>query len=126
MKFLKFERDEFEGFVAEAIDGLPEEFQKKIENVDVVVETRPSDRILEKQGIMPPGMLLGLYQGIPLEKRGIGYGNVLPDRITIYQESIETLCANENLIKKKVREVFMHELGHHFGMNEEDLSEYKE
>ena len=126
MKFLKFERDEFERFVAEALDGLPEEFQKKIENVDVVVETRPSSQILEKQGIMPPGTLLGLYQGIPQKKRGRGYENVLPDRITIYQESIEALCSGEDRIKEKVREVFMHELGHHFGMTEEDLSGYKE
>lgn len=122
MKFLKFERERFEELVGEAIDELPEEFQKKIQNVDTVVETMPSREILEQQRIRPPGTLLGLYQGIPLEKRGLGYANVLPDRITIYQEPIEGLCMDEKEIKEKVREVFMHELGHHFGMTEEDLS----
>jgi predicted Zn-dependent protease with MMP-like domain len=122
MKFLKFERERFEKLVGEAIDGLPEEFQKKIENVDIVVETRPSREILKQQGIKPPGTLLGLYQGIPLKNRGVGYANVLPDRITIYQEPVEALCTDENEIKGKVREVFMHELGHHFGMSEEDLA----
>ena len=121
MKVLKFERERFEELVGEAIDGLPVEFQEKIENVDVVVETRPSHEMLRQQGIRPPGTLLGLYQGVPLEKRGIGYANVLPDRITIYQEPIEALCADEGEVRKKVREVFMHELGHHFGMTEEDL-----
>ncbi len=122
MRFLKFEREAFEKLVAEAIDELPEQFQEKIENVDIVVETKPSHEILKQQGIKPPGTLLGLYQGVPLEKRGLSYANVLPDRITIYQEPIEILCGNENEIKEKVREVFMHELGHHFGKSEEDLS----
>ncbi len=124
MKFLKFERERFEELVAEAIDELPVEFRKRIENVDVVVETRPSHEILQQQGIRPPGTLLGLYQGIPLKKRGLSYANVLPDRITIYQEPIETVCRDEKAIKGKVKEVFMHELGHHFGMSEEDLSLY--
>ena len=84
MKFLKFEREAFEELVAEAIDELPEQFQKRIENVDIVVETKPSHEILKQQGIKPPGTLLGLYQGVPLEKRGLSYANVLPDRITIY------------------------------------------
>lgn len=124
MRFLKFEREAFEKLVAEAIDELPEQFQEKIENVDIVVETKPSHEILKQQGIKPPGTLLGLYQGVPLEKRGLSYANVLPDRITIYQEPIEILCGNENEIKEKVREVFMHKLGHHFGMSEADLFGY--
>ena len=118
---MKFERERFEELVRKTIDELPVEFQEKIENADVVVETRPSREILRQQGIRPPGTLLGLYQGVPLEKRGVGYANVLPDRITIYQEPIEGLCTDEGEVREKVREVFMHELGHHFGMSEEDL-----
>ena len=114
-------RERFEKLVAEAIDELPEGFQKKIENVDVVVEAKPSDEILKQRGIKGSGTLLGLYRGIPLKNRGVGYANVLPDRITIYQKPVEMLCRNENEIKEKIREVFMHELGHHFGMSEEDL-----
>lgn len=122
MMFLRFERERFEKLVAEAIDELPDEFQKKIQNLDVVVETEPSGEILKQQGIRGRGTLLGLYQGVPLEKRGVGYGNVLPDRITIYQRPIESLCKNEFEIKARVRQVFMHEVGHHFGMSEKDLT----
>ena len=116
------ERKKFEKLVAEAIDGLPEEFQRRMENVDIMVEDRPSEEILRKQGIKWPSTLLGLYQGIPLKKRGVYYSNVLPDMITIYQEPIEKLCSSEDRIKERVRQVVMHELGHHFGMTEEDLA----
>ena len=121
MRFLKFEREKFEELVGKAIDGLPEEFRKRIENVDIVVETMPSREVLKQQGIKLPGTLLGLYEGVPLKNRGTNYSSVLPDRITIYQEPIETLCGTEDEVKNKVREVFIHELGHHFGMTEEDL-----
>jgi len=114
-------REKFEKLVKEAVDGLPKEFQEKMENVNITVEATPSNEILKQQRIRQPNILLGLYHGVPLKKRGVGYTNVLPDMITIYQTSIEMLCRNEDEIKEKVREVFMHELGHHFGMSEKDL-----
>ena len=116
-------REKFKQLVAESIDELPEEFRKKMENVNIVVEARPSDKILKQQGIRRTDTLLGLYHGIPLKNRGVSYTNVLPDKITLYQKSIERLCRNENEIKEEVRAVFMHELGHHFGMSEKDLSD---
>ena len=116
-------REKFKQLVAEAIDELPEEFRKKMENVNITTEIRPSDEILKQQGIRRTDTLLGLYHGIPLKNRGVSYTNVLPDKITIYQKSIEMLCRNEKEIKEKVRAVFMHELGHHFGMSEKDLSD---
>ena len=112
----------FEQLVAEAIDGLPDKFQRRMENVSISVEDRPSKEILKKQGIKSPNILLGLYQGIPLKSRGVYYSNVLPDMITIYKEPIEMLCSNEDRIKERVKEVVMHELGHHFGMTEEELA----
>ena len=115
-------KNKFEKLVAEAIDGLPEKFQRKMNNINIAVEYRPSKEILRKQGIKSPNTLLGLYQGIPLKKRGVYYSNVLPDMITIYQEPIEMLCRNENAVKERVKEVVMHELGHHFGMTEEELA----
>ncbi len=87
--------------MAEAVDGLPEEFQRRMENVNISVEDRPSEEILRKQGIKSPNTLLGLYQGIPLKKRGVYYSNVLPDMITIYQKPIEMLCRNEDSNKGK-------------------------
>lgn len=94
-----------------------------MENVNIVVEARASDEILKQRGIRRTDTLLGLYRGIPLKKRGTSYTNVLPDKIIIYQQPIEMLCNNKDEIKEKVREVFRHELGHHFGMSEEDLSD---
>ena len=114
--------NKFEKLVAEAIDELPEKFQRRMENVSISVEDRPSEEILRKQGIKSPMTLLGLYQGIPLKKRGVYYSNVLPDMITIYQKPIEMLCRNEDKIKERVKEVVMHELGHHFGMTEEEIA----
>lgn len=95
------DRIKFEKLVAEAVDGLPEEFQRRMENVNISVEDRPSEEILRKQGIKSPNTLLGLYQGIPLKKRGVYYSNVLPDMITIYQKPIEMLCRNEDSNKGK-------------------------
>ena len=114
--------NKFEKLVAEAVDELPEEFQRRMDNVNISVEDSPSEEILRKQGIKNSGTLLGLYQGIPLKKRGVYYSNVLPDMITIYQEPIEMLGRNEDRVKERVKEVVMHELGHHFGMTEEDLA----
>ena len=114
--------NKFEKLVAEAVDELPEEFQRRMENVSISVEDSPSEEILRKQGIKSPSTLLGLYQGIPLKSRGVYYSNVLPDMITIYQKPIEMLCSNEDGIKQRVKEVVMHEIGHHFGMTEEDLA----
>lgn len=118
---MRLKREKFERLVKEAVDGLPEEFQEKMENVNVVVEAKPSNEILKQQGIKWPNTLFGLYHGIPLKRRGAGYTNVLPDMITIYQEPMEMLYRDEDKIRKKVREVVMHEIGHHFGMSEEDL-----
>ena len=114
--------NKFEKLVAEAVDELPEVFQRRMDNVSISVEDRPSEEILRKQGIKSPSTLLGLYQGIPIKNRGVHYSNVLPDMITIYKEPIEMLCRNEDRIKERVKEVVMHELGHHFGMTEEDLA----
>ncbi|HCG77171.1 MAG: hypothetical protein CO162_00780 [bacterium (Candidatus Ratteibacteria) CG_4_9_14_3_um_filter_41_21] len=117
----RLEKKRFEKLVAEAIETLPEKFQKKIQNLNVAVEDEPSDEILRQQGIGQSNTLLGLYHGVPLKNRGVSYTNVLPDKIIIYQKPIERLCRDENEIKEKVREVFRHELGHHFGMSEQDL-----
>jgi len=111
----------FEKLVAEAIDSLPDKFLEKIENVDIVVEAAPSPGTLKEFGMGRGTTLFGLYRGIPLKHRGTGYGSVLPDIITIYQNPIEMSCRNGTGIKTKIREVLMHEIGHHFGMNEDEM-----
>ena len=117
------QRIEFEKLIVDALDDLPEEFQRKLENIDVVVEDEPSEDILRRMNITPPNILLGLYQGVPLNRRGRGYANVLPDKISLYQRPIESVCRNEEELKERVREVVMHEIGHYFGLSEEQIRE---
>ncbi|MCK4532664.1 metallopeptidase family protein [bacterium] len=111
----------FEKLVKTSLDDLPTKFLRKMENIIIVVEDVPSKDVLLRFGVKNPLHLLGLYHGVPLGKRGYRYGNVLPDKISIYKKSIEALCRTEEEILLKVREVVMHEIGHYFGMSEEEL-----
>ncbi len=114
-------RKRFEEIASETLDELPGEFRGRLENVDIIVESRPSREVLRENGISGNGTLLGLYRGVPLNHRGTGYGSVLPDIITLYQEPIESMCVDERQVKQKIMDVLTHEIGHHFGMSEEEL-----
>ena len=116
-------RAEFQKLVARAVELLPPRFLARLENVGVVVEDEPTDEDLELAGVEPGGTLLGLYHGIPQSERGSWYGNMLPDRIVIYQRPIEAVARNRREIQKEIRITLMHEIGHHFGLGEEELSE---
>ncbi|MFQ6015283.1 MAG: metallopeptidase family protein [Anaerolineae bacterium] len=118
-------RVHFERLVAEALDELPEEFQRRLDNVEVVIEDRPSRQDLASVGLKPGQTLFGLYQGVPRTKRTSGYGLVLPDKITIYQRPIEMACRTEAEIREQVRQTVMHEIAHHFGLDDEDLARLK-
>jgi predicted Zn-dependent protease with MMP-like domain len=102
----------FEEMVGEALDGLPEELGRLMSNVAVTVEHDPG----------PPG-LLGLYEGIPLTSRTTGYAGVLPDRITIYRLAISAVCQTEREVVEEVRRTVVHEVGHHFGIDDARLTE---
>ncbi|MGB9720440.1 MAG: metallopeptidase family protein [bacterium] len=102
-------REEFERTVKESLKKLPKILRDKLENVEVVVEDAP----ISQKG------LLGLYQGVPLKKRGFWYGNVLPDKITLFKVNIEYLTNNEEETKNLIYEVLLHEIGHYFGFDEE-------
>lgn len=117
------EKREFEKLVTEAIEELPKSFKGKMENIYVVVEDFPSREVMKQQKLRSVFNILGLYQGIPLKTRGISYTNVLPDRITIYQKPIESICENKTQVRKRIKEVLIHEVGHHFGFNEKELAE---
>jgi len=115
------EREKFEALVARAIDNLPPEFQRKLENVDIVVEEWPTLGQLRWAKHIHPTQLLGLYQGVPQTKRGRGYGLVLPDKISIFQKPIEAQCRFDDEIEAKIGEVVRHEIAHHFGLDERTL-----
>jgi len=111
------DREDFEGLVAEAMTSIPARFRKLIENLTVMVEDDP-----------PPGRpLLGLYHGVPYTRRGPSfYGNIPPDVIVIYQRPIESICRTREEIRDKVVEVVLHEVGHYFGLEEDDLRDIEE
>ena len=110
----------FRELVGEALDSLPLKFAKKLNNVSVVAEDSPTPSQLKKLGLSSGTLLFGLYEGIPQAKRG-NYSGVLPDKITIFKNSIERVAATEEEIKAQVRATVIHEIGHHFGLSEEDL-----
>jgi len=114
------DENRFRKLVGEAIDSLPSEFLKRLNNVAVVVEDYPTVQQLRKLKVSPRTILFGLYEGIPQTKRG-SYSGVLPDKITIFKNSIEKVARSSEEIKAQVRATVIHEIGHHFGLSEEDL-----
>lgn len=97
-----------------------------MKNVAVIVEDEPPAHILEEMEIEPPDSLFGLYQGTPLPERRWDYGNTLPDRISIYQKPIEDACEDDDEIRDCVAETVIHEFGHYFGMDEDQIEEIEE
>jgi predicted Zn-dependent protease with MMP-like domain len=120
-------RDAFKALVEEAIDTIPRRFAREIHNVAIVVEDRPSPELLAEMEMEPPDSLLGLYQGVPLTERQWGHGNALPDRITLYQREIEDECEHdEDEIVVAIGETLIHELGHYFGLSEDEIMDIEE
>jgi len=113
----------FEELVAEALDNLPPDIQAKLENVEVVVELRPSPAQLRRLGLRAGQLLFGLYEGIPLTERTSNYGLVLPDKITIFRQPIEARSRTDEQVRRIVRHTVLHELAHHFGISDERLHE---
>jgi predicted Zn-dependent protease with MMP-like domain len=119
-------RAEFERLVAEAVALIPKRFRREIKNLVLVVEDAPSLELLDEMEIEPPDTLYGLYQGTPLTERGWVHGNQLPDRITLYKEPIEADCEDEDEVRAVIGETLIHEVGHYFGMSEEQIEEIEE
>jgi predicted Zn-dependent protease with MMP-like domain len=113
------ERARFEELVARAVESLPEELLDQMENIDMVVADRPTRRQVGHGG----GTLLGLYEGVPLTERTQGYGLVMPDKITIFQEPIEAMCRTDAQIIAQVKRTVRHEIAHHFGISDDRLEE---
>lgn len=119
-------RTAFERLVAEAVELIPPRFRREMKNLALVVETEPSPDLLEEMEIEPPDSLYGLYQGTPLPERTWGFGNALPDRITLFQRPIEEDCDDEDEIRAVIGETLIHEVGHYFGLSEEQIEEIEE
>lgn len=119
-------QEQFEKFVAEGYERLPEWVRKKISNVALLVEDEPSQEDREAQGLSEDETLLGLYKGIPLSARGENYGvgMTLPDTITLYQWPIEDAAEEDGKdVRDVIAETIWHEFAHHFGMDEREVRE---
>lgn len=119
-------RARFERLVAEAVSLIPRRFRQEMRNLALVVEDEPDAALLEEMDIEPPDSLYGLYQGTPLTERGGSFGNELPDVITIFQRPIEEDCEDEDEIRGVIGETLIHEVGHYFGLSEEEIEEIEE
>ena len=112
-------QDHIEALVADALDEIPPDLATAVENVAVVVADWPTPAQLAGRR----GTLLGLYEGIPLTSRTTQYAGVLPDRITIYRRAICAICRTEADVAVQVRRTVVHEVGHHFGIDDHRLRE---
>jgi len=121
---MRVSREEFEGLVEEALEQLPVEFKSALDNVAVMVVEEPSTEDLEEVGIEPEDPdrdeLFGLYQGVPLPERDSFY-SALPDRVLIFRGPILRACETRRQVIREVRETVQHELGHYFGLDEDEL-----
>ncbi|MGA3166464.1 MAG: metallopeptidase family protein [Terriglobia bacterium] len=108
------ERDKFQALVEQALDGLPEPFRERLTNVAIIVEDLPP------AGIENQGILLGLFHGIPRTEKSVFYSSP-PDHIFLYQKNIEAISRSEADVRREIRETLLHEVGHYFGLSEEEL-----
>ena len=117
----RLRRRRFETLVARALDGLPPHIVAMLDNVEIVVEDEPTPEQRGQNG--GDDALFGLYEGIPLVARDSGYAMTLPDRIIIFRRPLERACRSPAEIAREVRITVLHELGHHFGFDEDRLEE---
>ena len=114
-------RERFQRLVARAVEKLPEEFLAMLDNVDIVLEDRPTQAQIG--GMQGGYTLLGLYEGVPRTERGSSYGLVPPDKITIFQQPIESICYSDDEIIAEINRVVKHEIAHHFGIDDARLEQ---
>ncbi len=108
----------FEQLVQQGVAAIPERFLKKLNNVSIIVEAEPSALQKQKVNLRSDQLLFGLYEGVPQNMRGINYSAVLPDKITIFKNSILMVAKSAEAIKELVKDTVWHEIAHHFGLDE--------
>jgi predicted Zn-dependent protease with MMP-like domain len=119
-------REAFEQLVADALSGIPRRFRDAMTNIVISVEAEPSRGLLREMEIEPPDTLFGLYQGTPLTERRWDHGNSLPDRILLFQGPHEREAQDEDDLIASIGETLIHEIGHYFGLSEEEIEEIEQ
>jgi len=117
------DRERFEKIVEKAYERIPERFKEKMENVVITVEDFPTREDLEQLKIGDRRSLFGFYRGVPLPKRSVWHVVQFPDRIVLFQRSIERICRSEKELEDKVYEILLHEIGHYFGLSDKEIYE---
>jgi len=117
---MRIASEEFEALVAKALDALPPEFACLLDNIAVVVEDQASPDDLAEVDLEHPDELLGLYRGVPLTERE-SFFPPLPDQVVLYRQSIVAICQTRRGVIREIRDTLVHELGHHFGLSDEDM-----
>jgi predicted Zn-dependent protease with MMP-like domain len=120
---VRFSEEEFADLVREAIRSLPDDFRRRMENIAVDIQPLADERTIREMELDSPWQLLGLYRGVPLPDRHVEAPWMWPDRIVIYQRAIENATRNRDEAVEQVRTTVLHEVGHFFGMDEDDLEE---
>ena len=113
-------REQFQNLVLQALSDLPEDVRHSLQNVDVVVDDVASMNQIVGTGIENAMDLLGLYEGIPLTER-YGYEMVLPDKVTLFQKPIESICDTQEQMAEEISKTLIHEIAHHFGLDDDHL-----
>ncbi len=122
---MRLARRRFRRLVDQALRSLPKDFEEQLQNLAVVVEDWPSGALLQDLGVPEDDLLFGLYEGLPLTEWGRDDVLRIPDRIRIFQGPIEEVCATDDEIVAEVRTTVLHEVGHHFGLSDEELERYE-
>ncbi len=118
------ERERFVRLVGQVLDSLPERFRERIHNLAVLVEDLPPNRVTRRRPLEGRrGLVLGVFQGVPATQKSVFDLPHGPDRIVLYQKNIEAICSSEAEIRHEVRQTVLHELGHYFGLDEEQLKD---
>src|SRR4029077_12124013 len=115
-------REDFVKVAEETLDSLPEEFRIRIQNVAILIEDCPANQRPPKPG-QRKRLLLGIFHGVPATKKSVFDLSVGPAHIVLYQKNIEAICASEAEVRHQIRQTLIHELGHYFGMTEEQLKD---
>ena len=113
--------DEFNRLISQAMDELPQKYIKGLDNVAVLYADDPDPHQIQKSHLQPGGLLLGLYEGIPLTKRGAGYTFVLPDKITLFKNPILAVTSTPEGLFEQIKRTLWHEIAHYYGLDHDDI-----
>jgi predicted Zn-dependent protease with MMP-like domain len=120
---LEITDEQFESYIAQAMDEMPEEYIKRLNNVLITFEDEPSAEQRQKQKLRADQTLFGLYEGIPMNRRGAGYNLVLPDRITIFKGPMARSAPSLEALKAQVKHTLWHEIAHFYGLDHDRIHE---